>query len=164
MVTLPCHFPSTPGALDYLLKPFDNKSFDLALSRAKERLAQAKNISHGKQRLAIKASRQILFFDVADIDWIEAADYYVCLHVRGKTHLLRRSIASLEHELDAEQFCRIHRSTIVNLQQVSRLALDEQGNREVVLRDGSRLRLSERHRRQFDLRLGLRNRRGAAAR
>jgi two-component system, LytTR family, response regulator len=95
-----------------------------------------------------------LFLKIAEIDWIEAADYYVCLHVGEKTHLLRRSMAEAEKELDAGMFCRIHRSAIVNLERVRRLESGEDGGAEVVLTTGARLRLSRRYRREVQGRLG----------
>jgi len=145
------------GALDYLLKPFDNARFDRALDRAKQRLVSSKNKDTPTQfeRLAIKSVGQVAFVKVSEIDWIEAADYYACLHVGPKTHLLRRSMAELEQELDPAVFSRIHRSTIVNLERVRGLKLGEDGEYDVLLEDGARLRLSQRYRKQLQSRLGM---------
>jgi two-component system, LytTR family, response regulator len=115
------------GALDYLLKPFDNARFDRALGRAKERITQGGSLPRTVERLAIKSVGQVSFLRVSEIDWIEAADYYACLHVGPRTHLLRRSMSELEQELDPTVFCRIHRSTIVNLDRVQDLMLSEGG-------------------------------------
>jgi two-component system, LytTR family, response regulator len=139
------------GALDYLLKPFDNARFERALRRAKERIGQKRPAR--VSRIAIKNAGEVLFLKIAEIDWIEAADYYVCLHVGAKTHLLRRSMAEVEKELDAEMFCRIHRSAIVNLERVRTLENGEDGGAEVVLTTGSRLRLSRRYRREMQRRM-----------
>lgn len=141
------------GALDYLLKPFDNARFDLALSRAKERISQGKGAARPVERLAIKSAGQVLFLKTSDIDWIEAADYYSCLHVGTKSHLLRRSLSDLAQELDPSLFCRIHRSTIVRLDRVRGLQLNDGGEHEVVLSDGTRLRLSRRYRKELQSRL-----------
>jgi two-component system, LytTR family, response regulator len=143
------------GALDYLLKPFDNARFDRALDRAKQRLARGEDSSAQLERLAIKSVGQVSFVKVSEIDWIEAADYYACLHVGSKTHLLRRSMAELEQELDPAVFSRIHRSTIVNLDRVRGLKLGEDGEYDVLLEDGARLRLSQRYRKQLQSRLGI---------
>jgi two-component system LytT family response regulator len=145
------------GALDYLLKPFDDARFERALTRARDKVESAKAIPRTLQRIAIKHTGGVLFLKTAEIDWIEAADYYACLHVGAKTHLLRRSMAELEQELDPEMFCRIHRSSIVNLNRVKSFALTPQGDYEVVLEDESRLRLSRRYRQRLQERLGLRD-------
>jgi two-component system LytT family response regulator len=143
------------GALDYLLKPFDNARFERTLERAKDRLAFAKNAQQAKQSFVIKAAGQVSFVAASEIDWIEAADYYVSLHVGAKTHLLRRSMAELEQELDEDAFCRIHRSAIVKLEKVRRLELNESGEYDVLLRNGAKLRLSRRYRKELQSRLGI---------
>ena len=126
------------GALDYLLKPFDNARFDRALDRAKQRLAMSsKDTPAQLDRLAIKSVGQVAFVKVSEIDWIEAADYYACLHVGPRTHLLRRSMAELEQDLDLAVFSRIHRSTIVNLDRVRGLQLGEDGEYDVLLENGA---------------------------
>jgi two-component system, LytTR family, response regulator len=94
--------------------------------------------------------------DLSEIDWIEAADYYAAVHVGAKTHLLRRSMSELEHDLDPEIFCRIHRSTIVNLERVRGLKLDEDGEYRVLIQNGTELRLSRRYRKQVQSRMGVR--------
>jgi two-component system LytT family response regulator len=148
------------GALDYLLKPFDNARFDRALDRAKQRLVSRKDTPAQLERLAIKSVGQVSFVKVCEIDWIEAADYYACLHVGPRTHLLRRSMAELEQDLDPAVFSRIHRSTIVNLERVRGLKLGEDGEYDVLLEDGARLRLSQRYRKQLQSRLGIKGANG----
>lgn len=145
------------GALDYLLKPFDNARFDLALDRAKERIRVAKDVSKKQERLAIKNAGHVLFVKISEIDWIEAADYYACLHVGPNTHLLRRSLSDLDQDLDQMNFCRIHRSTIVNLNRVRTLILNEDGENDALLDDGTKLRLSRRYGKRLQFRLGLRD-------
>jgi two-component system LytT family response regulator len=141
------------GALDYLLKPFDDARFERALERAKERIALAKNGQRTTWPFVIKTAGQICFVAASEIDWIEAADYYVSLHVGSRTHLLRRSMAELEQELDENAFCRIHRSAIVKLDRVRRLELNESGEYDVLLINGIRLRLSRRYRKELQSRL-----------
>jgi two-component system, LytTR family, response regulator len=142
------------GALDYLLKPFDDARFERALARAKERLRAGRDRPLGVERLAIKSAGQVVFLALAEIDWIEAADYYVSLHVGARTHLLRRSLGDLEQELDPRAFCRIHRSTIINLERLRILRLGADGEYRVVLDDGTELRLSRRYRKPLQDRLG----------
>jgi two-component system LytT family response regulator len=145
------------GALDYLLKPFDDARFDLALGRAKERIAREKSPLPTLERFAVKSAGQVSFLKISEIDWVEAADYYSCLHVGARTHLLRRSMAELDQELDQTVFCRIHRSTIVKLDRVRGMKLNESGEYDVLLEDGTKLRLSRRYRRELQSRLKVRS-------
>lgn len=143
------------GALDYLLKPFDDARFDRSLARAREKIAHGKEQPRRTERIAVKSLGQVSFLKASEIDWIEAADYYACLHTGTRTHLLRRSLAELEQELNPDSFCRIHRSTIVNLDRVRHLELNADGEYDVLLENGSRLRLSRRYRKQLQSRLGV---------
>jgi len=145
------------GALDYLLKPFDNARFDLAISRAKERIAQNAKQPQRAERWAVKSAGQVSFVKTSEIDWVEAADYYACLHVGTRTHLIRRSISELEQDLDSTAFCRVHRSAIVNLDRVRGLKLNADGEYEVQLENGTKLRPSRRYRQQLQSRLGIRS-------
>ena len=147
------------GALDYLLKPYTNERFSLALERAKEQVMQARaarSRAAVPTRLVVRSGRAVNFVDLADIAWIESADYCVDLHVAGRTYTLRRSMASVEAELEPSGFCRVHRTAIVNLAQVCALQAGADGEAEVVLRDGRRLPTSRRHRAALQERLGLR--------
>jgi two-component system LytT family response regulator len=100
------------GALDYLLKPFDDRRFALALARARERIAANRAAARKSARVAVKELGRIVYLEQDDIEWIESADYYVCVHAADKSHLLRRSMMELERELDNGLFCRVHRSAI----------------------------------------------------
>ena len=143
------------GALDYLLKPFDDARFERALARAKEKIAKSKDQPQPIERFAIQSAGQIIFVNVSDIDWIEAADYYAALHVGDKTHLLRRSLSDLEQDLASTTFCRIHRSTIVNLERVRGLKTNGDGDYTLQLKDGVDLRLSRSYRKEVRSRLGV---------
>jgi two-component system LytT family response regulator len=145
------------GALDYLLKPFDNARFERTLNRAKQNLQRERESVQPIERIIVKSAGQVLFIKHSEVDWIEAADYYSCLHVGAKAHLLRRSMAELESELDPSTFCRIHRSAIVNLDRVRALKTGPEGEYEVLLENGERLRLSRRYRVHLQERLGLRD-------
>jgi two-component system LytT family response regulator len=144
------------GALDYLLKPFDDARFGRALNRAKDKIAHyTPQQPQPAERLVVKARGQVLFVNVADIDWIEAADYYACVHVGNDTHIIRRTLLELERDLGEERFVRIHRSIIVNLERISGLELQEGGDYEVVLKTQARLRLSRRYRKTLQDRMGV---------
>ena len=141
------------GALDYLLKPFDDARFLLSLQRARQKIAAQATVNAGAPRLTVRSAGRVVYVPIPDIDWVEAADYYACLHVGEKSHLLRQSMADLEKELDRRIFCRIHRSTIVNLRRVRALKVDGSGEYEVVLEGGRKLRLSRRFRKELQARM-----------
>lgn len=100
----------------------------------------------GSERLTVKSGGRVYFLRMSEIDWIEAADYYVKLHVGDKEHLMRESMAKLEKRLDAKQFLRIHRSSIVNLDRVKMLQSGRGNEYTVVLQDGTKLTLSRSRR------------------
>ena len=142
------------GAVDYLLKPFSDERFARAMARAKSTvesrrlLAAADPPPAGLQgppllRLIVRSGSNMLFIPVSQIDWIEAADYYVTIHVGGKQHLSRISLAALERGLAPDAFLRIHRRTIVRISQLRSLQIAD-GAWEVELLDGTRLPVSRR--------------------
>jgi two-component system LytT family response regulator len=149
-------------ALDYLLKPFDDCRFAAALARAKERaragrgdvdariaeLLQERATS--RSRFLIPARDKSIVVDAAQIDWIEAADYYVTLHVGSAGHVLRQTMDEIEKQLDPRQFFRVHRSAIVNLDRVREVHPMFRGDCALVLADGRRLKLSRTRRREFE--------------
>jgi two-component system LytT family response regulator len=142
------------GALDYLLKPFDDARFRRALHRAKDKLAHYAPLhSQPAKRLVVRSPGRLLFVNVTDIDWIEAASYYACLHVGRDTHVIRRPLSDLETDLGDERFIRIHRSIIVNLDRIQGLELQSGGEYEVVLKSNVRLRLSRRYRKRLQDRM-----------
>jgi two-component system, LytTR family, response regulator len=156
-------------ALDYLVKPVHEARFQDALAHARERLKSLEAVElsrrlssmlasqpHQQQpgtpppsrRLVIGTGGSDLILEAAEIDWIEAEDYYAAVHAHGKRHLVRESLASLETRLDRTQFVRVHRSAIVNLAQVREIRAHVIGDSTVVLRDGTQLPLSRRRREQ----------------
>lgn len=130
------------GALDYLLKPFDDKRFQRVLERARERL----RVPGDLRRFIVRNGATLEVVKYADIDWIEASDYYSTLHVGSRTHMLRRSLAELEALLAPHGFHRIHRSAIVNLERIRALEMREDGEYDVVLESARSLRMSRRYR------------------
>jgi two-component system LytT family response regulator len=144
-------------AMDYLLKPFEDERFRATMQRARARLDATRQGSDARlhalvediassrryiQRLVIRAAGRVYFVRVDDIDWVEAADNYVRLHVGRASHLLRQTLKELEQQLDPEHFMRIHRSTIVRLDRIQELQPWFHGEYIVLLRDGTRLRTS----------------------
>jgi two-component system LytT family response regulator len=98
---------------------------------------------------------QMLFLNAVDIDWIEAAGYYACVHVGTDTHIICRTLLELERDLGDERFIRIHRSIIVNLERIRGLELQNGGEYDVVLKSSVRLQLSRRFRRRLQDRMGV---------
>lgn len=139
-------------ALDYLLKPFDDRRFFAALSRAKEQV-RAKSPSAFVRRFLVRTRDKVLFIKSDDLEWIEAADYYVSLHAGGKSYLLRQTMAEIERQLDPGKFVRVHRSAIVNLDRVKEMHPLFRGDSVLVLADGTQLRLSRARREEFERRL-----------
>jgi two-component system LytT family response regulator len=101
------------------------------------------NSSQGRYRtrLVVKSAGRVIFVRTDEIDWIEAYDNYVRLHVGAKGYLLRETMNELEGALSPEQFARIHRSTIVNLDRIKELH-PHVNEYLVVLNDGTELKLS----------------------
>ncbi len=159
-------------AVDYLLKPFDKERFKVALSRAVDQirhheagelsqrlsalLAEVRPDPKPKHidRLAIKSSGRVVIVKVADIDWVEAADNYVSLHVGNEQHLHRETMSSLESQLPSEKFMRISRSTIVNVDRIKELQPLFHGEYAVILRNGTKLTLSRSYRDKLDELMG----------
>lgn len=139
-------------AVDYLVKPFDDARFTQAVAYAKAVIRGAGGGWTG--RIVVKTAGRIVLVRVEDIDWIEAADYCVKLHVQGRVHVLRESLQALELRLDPARFLRIHRSGIVNLDRIVELQPVFKGEHTVKLQDGSRLKLSRNRRRDLEKRLG----------
>jgi len=165
-------------AVDYLLKPFDDARFRLALSRAKQEVRQRRlGIASDRlvalleslgrrgneaaaagerylRRIAIKSGGRVTLLPVRDIDWIEAEGDYIRLHVGKVSHLLRETMRKIEAELDPARFVRIHRSTIVNIERITELHPYFKGEYEAVLLDGSRLKLSRGYKDRLEQALG----------
>ncbi len=154
-------------ALDYLLKPFDRERLHNAIQRARIDLLKTENrdithklldlLSHIKSgtdapspdaqsRLVIKAKGRVIFLDVEEIDWVEAAANYVRLNVGKESYLLRETISRTSERLDPNEFIRIHRSTLVNVRKIKELIPVNSGEYIVVLKSGKELSCSRGYR------------------
>lgn len=101
-------------------------------------------------RLVLRENGRVSFQPVHEIDWIEAADYYVRIHVGKATHLLRESLAALETQLDPSMFLRVHRSAIVNVRCIREMRPDWRNRHELVLADGQVVPLSRKRKRAIE--------------
>jgi two-component system LytT family response regulator len=141
-------------AVDYLLKPFTAERFRTAMARARERIA-LKTAGDGiaslaaslraapyLARLPVRTGTGTVFVDLSAVDWMDAADNYVRLHVRGRELLVRETVASLVAQLDPARFVRVHRSAIVQIDRVVEIRAETHGDAELELRDGTRIPVS----------------------
>ena len=93
-------------------------------------------------RLAIKDGTSLTFVPVKDIDWIDAAGDYMCVHAKGETHIMRTTMKELEARLAPSTFQRVHRSTIVNLERVEKISSHINGEFHLILGGGISLKMS----------------------
>ncbi len=148
------------GAVDYLHKPVTRSRFAAAVERARERLA-ARSVAHWRAlvsaaataersrgrraRFVVRRGATHYFVPVEDVDWIDAADNYLRLHVGPKSHLCRGTMKQAEDDLDPARFVRIHRSAIVAVDRIVSIRSHESGSHVVELRGGVRLRSSRQY-------------------
>jgi DNA-binding LytR/AlgR family response regulator len=155
-------------AVDYLLKPVEPARLDALLRKARERLGRLDDqgrveelkrviaqlredqsedggISYTTELWVRQKGTDHVRVPVDDIDWISAQDDYACIRARGREHLLRISLDRLMDTLNPAEFARIHRSTVVRIDRVDKIALKRLGVREAVLHDGTRLAVGRVH-------------------
>jgi two-component system, LytTR family, response regulator len=150
-------------AIDYLIKPIDEERLRVALAHVKKRIAadSALNVqtqlngflqningtgSRGRsfpERLLIPNGSEDSFVSVNDIEWIEAADDYACIHVGSKTMMLRQTIRQLAENLDSKKFIRVHRSSIVNIDYVRKILREGRTDGWLLLASGHRIKMSK---------------------
>ena len=168
-------------ALDYVLKPVDEKRLKEAVDKVAEyfalhlegghkhklaklvadftgddcedilrRLASGEEITSNifPEILAIKDGSEVTRVNIKDIQWIDAAGDYMCVHTTDKTHIMRRTMKQLDDELDPRKFVRAHRSAIVNINYVEKLVSHVSGEYHLILKNGSELKVSRSHRDQ----------------
>ena len=149
-------------AFDYLLKPFSPERFDDALLRAEKEiasrdadqtrrrllklLAARAAVSPYLKRFIVRRGERYLLVRADDVHSFEAHGNYIKLRTSEGSHMLRMTMAELERKLDPARFARIHRSTVVNIEQIKEITPAWHGDFEVHLADGQRLRLSRNFR------------------
>jgi len=157
-------------ALDYLVKPCTGDRLKTALHRARKQIHQSQTGEvHQRlnalledvkaepklaERLPVKSDGRIIFLRLSDVDWVEAADNYVKLHVGKDTHMLRETMSALESKLPSDRFLRVSRSAMVNIEQIKELHPMFHGEYVVILSTGAKLTLTRGHRQGLK-RLGL---------
>lgn len=153
-------------ALDYLLKPFDASRLAVAIKRAKDQVLSTRerqkqalhglldssfNVQQPLKRLSIKSGGKIIFLELEQIDYIEGAGNYLCVHAGSQEFLTRETMQLCEAKLHSSDFVRIHRSTIVNRSRVRELKPWFTGEYVVILNNGKELTLSRGYRDRLPL-------------
>ena len=152
-------------ASDYLLKPVSRRRLRECLARVREERAKKDSPelhsalvdlvekqrprSVAVSRIWLRSPGRIISLTRDKILWIDGAGNYVKVHTTEQTYRLRQTLAGLEEMLDSRQFLRIHRSTIVNLDQVAEVAPHSSGELVLVLKNGQRLTVSRSYRKRL---------------
>ena len=161
------------NAVDYLLNPFDSDRFAIAIERVRTELGsdpslKGRLISASRQiqkvaddavpadsaradsgRLAVRDGRETELVTINEIDWVDAAGDYMCLHVGGKTHIMRSTMKELLAKLPERDFVRIHRSTIVNIHRVTSVSSLSKGEFRLQLGSETSLKVSRNYRKSI---------------
>jgi two-component system LytT family response regulator len=146
-------------AVDYLLKPYDRERFERALARARESLgspvpldrrlvemvAQARNEERYARRLLVPRDGSSIFVSIRDVVRLESDGNNVIVHARTGTYEMRATLESLEARLDPEVFARVHRSHLVNIDEIAEIHPWFHGDYKLRLRDGSEIAWSRRY-------------------
>ncbi|SDZ96163.1 LytR/AlgR family response regulator transcription factor [Microbulbifer marinus] len=160
-------------AVDYVLKPLEADRLELAIQRARERLHQRsagtgeepdaekgrlmaslesmdrpieRSGNEGPGKLAIKDRGRIIMLNQADVEWIDAAGDYMCVHAGGDTHIMRSTMKELQQQLCDSTFKRVHRSTLVNLDYIGQIKVLTKGEYLLTLASGAEVKVSRNYR------------------
>lgn len=147
------------SALDYLLKPFDRARFERTLARVRSALertrpveqdfvafvAAVRNEERFSRRLLVPSDGRSIFIATSDIVRFESDGNNVVVYARLGSYALRMTLESIENRLDPVQFARVHRSHIVNIDEISEIHPWFHGDYRVVLRDGTEIAWSRRY-------------------
>ncbi|MEO7455273.1 MAG: LytTR family DNA-binding domain-containing protein [Gemmatimonadaceae bacterium] len=138
-------------AVDYLQKPVTRARFAAAVARAQDRVGQAETQWRGvvagaaaagrarghRTRFVVRRGNRHHFIPVSHVDWIDAADNYLQLHVGARTHLARGTMKQAEDELDPAHFLRVHRSAIVAIDRIATVESSDAGTWDITLSNGT---------------------------
>jgi len=144
------------NAIDYLLKPFSKERFDTALEKWRSKKNEDKNAEKNiqqlldtgekqadeKNRIVVRNNSEITIVPVADVFYIEAYDDYVKIFTKDNYYLKKKTMNYYEQVLDPAQFFRVHRSFIINLQQLTRIEPMEKNSYIALLKSGKKIPLS----------------------
>jgi two-component system, LytTR family, response regulator len=144
------------NATDYLLKPFSKVRFGQSVDKARqklkektqshqiEKLVQSKDQENELiQRVAVRSGKKIHVIPVDEITFIESDGDYVKIHSKDTSFLKEKTMKFFDTHLDPQQFVRIHRSFIVNVNEISRLEQYEKESYIALLKNGAKLKVSK---------------------
>jgi two-component system LytT family response regulator len=139
------------GAIDYLVKPYDDDTLRAAIERARGYVSAVRGTrpvaaEPYPPRLIVRHERRVAVVEVAELDWVDADGDHVRLHAAGETTVVRSTLAAMAERLDPARFVRVHRTSIVAVDRIRALEPYSRGEHLVVLRDGTKLPLSRRYR------------------
>ena len=153
-------------AVDYIVKPVAPDRFRKALDHAKRIVKLQRTAEEheklllslqdiqirqgGLERVVVRSHGRFVIIRTKNIDWIEAADDYVYVHVDRQRYLVRQTLTSLECTLDPHRFIRIHRSTIVNLDRIRQLHPQPHGDAILLLQDDTQVNVSRSYRQKIE--------------
>lgn len=143
-------------AIDYLLKPFSQERFDKAVDKLKSQtgLQQQKEATENllqetpklpaqTERIVVKNGGKIKIIPLASVQYLEAADDYVKIITPEGVFLKAKTMGFYEKNLPPDSFVRIHRSYIVNIQEITRIDPYEKESHLAILKSGARLPVSK---------------------
>ena len=141
------------NALDYLLKPFSRERFQQAINKwlqnpikdsaSKVALTEIPNKQPEEQnRIVIKDGSEISIIPTSELEYLEAYDDYVKIHHKGKVHLKKKTMNYFEQLLNPAIFIRIHRSYILNINELAKIESFEKNSYLAILRSGKRIPIS----------------------
>jgi DNA-binding LytR/AlgR family response regulator len=97
-------------------------------------------------RFAMRSNGRITLVPAADIDWVEAMDNYVRVHIGPATHTIRDTLTGVIRRLPPDMFLRVHRSAAINIGRFRELRTIAGTQHVVILADGTRVAAGRRHR------------------
>jgi two-component system LytT family response regulator len=142
-------------AVDYLLKPFAKERFCKAVEKFLQTASVQQQRTHTEallqsntdlptqgERIVVKNGGKIKIIPVPQIQYLEAADDYVKIFTAEGSFLKSKTMGFFEKALPQDTFVRIHRSYIINIQEITRIDPYEKENHLAILRSGARVPVS----------------------
>jgi len=137
-------------AIDYLLKPFSQDRFDQSIEKFlaqqggnRESTQKLNELAEKRNRLVVRVKNEIKIIPTHEVSFFEAEDDYIAIHTSSGKYLKKMTMKSLEEALDPAKFVRVHRSYLINLNEITKIEPYERDNYLVLLRDGKKVPVSK---------------------